>query len=44
MGTLANIEYPDEMLQNVVYHQGIHCLLRLNKYSGTEVHVGIPYL
>ena len=37
---LANGEDPDEMLQNVAFHQGPHCLLRLTKEqsSGTEIH------
>ena len=26
-GTLVNSENPDEMLQNVVFHQGLHWLL-----------------
>ena len=30
MGTFANSEDPDGMLQNVTFHQGLHCLL-LNK-------------
>ena len=37
MGTLANIEYPDEM-QHGVFHQGMHCLVRLIQPSGTEAH------
>ena len=28
MGTLANSEYQDEMLQYAAFHQGLHCLLR----------------
>ena len=27
---LANSEDPDEMLQNMAFHQGLHCLLRQN--------------
>ena len=27
-GTLANSEDQDEMLLNVTFHQGLHCLLR----------------
>ena len=27
MGTLANGEHPNEMFQNVVFHQGLHCLV-----------------
>ena len=34
MGTLANSEDPDEMQHN----QGLHCLLRLKRYSGTVIH------
>ena len=30
MGTLANSEDPDEMQHNAAFHQGLHCLLRLN--------------
>ena len=30
MGTLANSEDPDEMLHNVAFHQGLHCLLKPN--------------
>ena len=30
MGILANSEDPDEMPQNVVFNQGLHCLLRQN--------------
>ena len=26
-GTLANREDPDEMPQNVAFHQGLHCLV-----------------
>ena len=33
MRTLANIEDPDKMPHNVVFHQGLHCLLRQNKDS-----------
>ena len=32
---------PDEMLQNVVFHQGQHYLIKLRynvQFSGTEVH------
>ena len=29
MGTLANNECPDEMQHDTVFHQGLHCLLRL---------------
>ena len=38
MGTLANNEDPDEMLQNAAFHQGLHCLLRLNRSSEKEIH------
>ena len=33
MGTLANMEDPDEMLHNGALHQGLHCLLRHNQSS-----------
>ena len=33
MGTFANSEDPDEMLHNAAYHQGLHCLLRLESNS-----------
>ena len=28
---------PDEMHQNVAFHLGLHCLLRLKQSSGTEI-------
>ena len=31
MGTFANIADPDEMQHNAAFHQGMHCLLRLNQ-------------
>ena len=34
-GTLVNSENPDEMPQNVAFHQGLHCLLRENGSSET---------
>ena len=30
MGTFANSEDPDEMPDNVAFHQGLHCLLTQN--------------
>ena len=33
MGTMANSAYPDEMLYNAAFHQGLHCLLRQNQSS-----------
>ena len=33
MGTLANIEDPDEMLHNAAFHQGIHCSLKQKRSS-----------
>ena len=36
-GTLANCEDPDEMPHNVAFHQGLHCLLRQNQSSETEI-------
>ena len=38
MGTLANSEDPDEMQRDAAFHQGLHCLLRLKRPSGTEIH------
>ena len=37
MGTLANSEDPDEMQHSAALHQGLHCLLRLQQPSGTEI-------
>ena len=34
MGTLANSEDPHEIQHNAAFHQGLHCLLRLNQPSG----------
>ena len=31
MDTLANSVDPDEMPHNAAFHQGLHCLLRLNQ-------------
>ena len=36
MGILANSEDPDEMQHNAAFHQGLHCLQRLKKPSGTK--------
>ena len=33
MGILTNSENPNEMLHNVAFHQGLHCLLRQNRSS-----------
>ena len=33
-GTLANSADPDQMLQNVVSDQGLHCLLKLQEVKG----------
>ena len=30
---------PDEMQHNAAFHQGLHCLLRLNCPLGTEIHI-----
>ena len=38
MGSLANIEDPNEMQHNAAFHQGLHCLLILKQSSGTEIH------
>ena len=36
-GILANSEDPDEMSQNVAFHQGLHCLLTIkNKLQGLK--------
>ena len=37
MGILTNSEDPDEMLHNVAFHQGLHCLLRQNQSSEKEI-------
>ena len=40
MGTLANSEDQDEMQQLIAaFHQGLHCLLKLQQNSVTEIHV-----
>ena len=36
IGTLANIEDPDKLPQNAIFHQGLHCLLRGKQSSGKE--------
>ena len=33
MGIYANREEPDEMLHNAAFRQGLHSLLRQNRYS-----------
>ena len=33
MSIFVNIEDPDEMQHNAAFHQGLHCLLRLNRSS-----------
>ena len=38
MGTLADNEGPDEMPQKAAFHQGLHFLMRLKQFSGTEMH------
>ena len=42
--TLANNEDPDEMPQNAIIHQDLHCLLRSKQSSGTEVHLNLIIL
>ena len=37
MGTLANSDDQDAMLQNVAFHQGIYFFPRETQFSGTEV-------
>ena len=36
-GTSADSEDPDEMPQNVAFHQGLYSLLRKTQSSGTEI-------
>ena len=36
-GTLVNGENPDEMLNNVAFHHGLHCLLKQNQSSKKEM-------
>ena len=35
---MTNNEDPDEMQHNAAFHQGLHCLLRLELPSGIEIH------
>ena len=37
MGILANSEDTAEILHNVKFHQGLHCLLRLKQNYGKEI-------
>ena len=37
MSFMANTEYPDEIPHKVVFHHGLHCLLRQNRYSENEM-------
>ena len=37
MGTFANSEDPDEMLQNAAFHQGMQCLLTQNQSLEKEI-------
>ena len=37
-GTFANSEDPDKMLQNAVFHQGLHYLLRQIQISEKEIY------
>ena len=39
--TLANSEYPDEILQTEAFHLGLHCLLRLKE---TEINLNIMFV
>ena len=41
MGTRANSEDPDEMQHIAAFHQGLHCLLRLQSPSGTEINLNL---
>ena len=36
MGIFANSEDPDEILHNAAFQQGLHCLLRQNRFSKKE--------
>ena len=36
-GALVNSEDQDEMPHYAVFHQGLHCLLRQNRYSEKEI-------
>ena len=38
MGPSANSKDPDKMQYNAVFHQGLHCLLRLKQHSETPIH------
>ena len=37
MATLTNSEDPDQMQQDVAFHQGLHCLPRLKEFSQIEI-------
>ena len=37
MGTFANSEDPDEMLNNAAFYQSVHCLLIQNHSSKKEM-------
>ena len=37
MGTLANIEDPDEMQHNEAFHQDLNCLLKRNWFLEKEM-------
>ena len=37
MGTMAISEDPDEMQHNAAFHQGLHCLPRLNQSPEKEI-------
>ena len=36
-GSFTNMEDQNEMLQDVEFHQGLHCLLRFKQSSKTEL-------
>ena len=40
MGTFANREDPDEVLQNATFQQCLHCLLRQNQSSEKKNYFG----
>ena len=42
MGTFTNSEYIDEMPHNAAFHQGLHCLFRLKRFSDKKKHKKKP--
>ena len=41
MGTLANIEDPDEMQYDAAFHKGLRCKLKLKRLSETDLHYNL---